>query len=86
MCHIKEATMFAIKEIQDIQAGIVTIRLPDNFPSSRAEIIVLPVEESSARTSELQELLLHAPTLSDEELQSFEEVREWMNQWTIKEC
>ena len=73
--------MFAIKEILDIQGGVVTIRVPNDFPSTRAEIIVLPVEESSKSTQQsLQEILLCAPTLTDEELRPFQEVREWMNQ------
>ncbi len=78
--------MFAIKEVLDIQGGIVTIRLPNDFPSTRAEIIVLPVEEAStSKQQSLQEVLLNAPTLSDEELRPFEDVREWINQWNVKE-
>ena len=78
--------MFAIKEVLDIHDGVVTIRLPDDFPSTRAEIIVLPIEEPSvSKQRSLQEILLNAPTLTDEELQPFEEVREWMNQWNVQE-
>ncbi len=77
--------MFAIKEILDIHAGVITIRIPDDFPSKRVEIIVLPIEETLESKQSLQEVLLNAPTLTDEELQPFEQIREWMNQWNVKE-
>lgn len=73
--------MFAIKQVQAIQGGVVTIRLPQDFPSTRAEIIVLPVEELSGRQQQsLQQILLDAPTLTNEDLRPFEEIRERMNQ------
>lgn len=34
------------------------------------------------QNTQLQSLLLSAPTLSDDELQEYAQVREWMNQWT----
>lgn len=72
--------MFAIREVLNIQDGVVTIRLPGDFPSTKAEVIVLPVEEApTTKQQSLQEVLLNAPTLSDEELRPFEEVREWIN-------
>ena len=77
--------MFAIKEIQDVHTGAITIQLPADFPSKRAEIIILPVDDFPHNRKHLQEVLLHAPTLTDEELQPFQEAREWMNQWTINE-
>jgi hypothetical protein len=82
--------MIAIRKIQDVKSGVVTIDLPPNFHAERVEIIILPVEESpdeesSQRESNLQKLLLNAPTLTEEELQEFESVREWMNQWNVKE-
>jgi hypothetical protein len=63
--------MFAIKEIQDIQTGAITIRLPADFPSKRVEIIILPVDDFPQNRKRLQEVLLHAPTLTDEELRPF---------------
>lgn len=79
--------MIALKEIQEVKSGTVTIALPDDFHAKRVEIIILPIEEEGQTTStpNLQSLLLTAPTLTEEELQEFENVREWMNQWNVKE-
>jgi len=49
------------------------------------EVIILPVEEDEQGPALLEDLLLAAPTLSDEDLKGFAEVREWMNQWTVSE-
>jgi hypothetical protein len=76
--------MFAIKEIQDMQTGAMTIQLPADFPSNRAEIIILPLDDVPHNRQRLQDVLLHAPTMTDAELQPFAEAREWMSQWTIK--
>lgn len=79
--------MIVLKEIQEVKSGTVTIALPDDFHAKRVEIIILPIEEEEQTTSapNLQSLLLNAPTLTEEELQEFENVREWMNQWNVKE-
>jgi len=82
--------MIAIRKIQKVKSRAVTIDLPTDFHAERVEIIILPVEESpdeesSQRESSLQKLLLNAPTLTEQELQEFENVREWMNQWNVKE-
>lgn len=75
--------MLAIRTIQDISSETIMIRVPSYFLTKRVEIIILPVEEQPEKYSYLQEVLLRAPTLSDEELQPFEHVREWMNQWNV---
>ena len=73
--------MIAIREIHDVTAGSVFVRLPSNFPSKRVEVIILPVEEEIPnRRQRLQELLLNGPTLTEDELKGYETVREWMNQ------
>ena len=79
--------MIAIRQIQDVTSEIVTVRIPKNFPSKQAEIIILPVEEFSANEQEtmLQSVLLNAPTIREDELAAFEQVREWMNTWNVKE-
>ncbi len=77
--------MIAIREIQDVKSGGVTITLPPDFHAKRVEIIILPVEEPATKIQNLQELLLKAPTLTEKELQEFHHVREWMNQWDVKE-
>lgn len=52
----------------------------------QTEIILLPVEDGAGDTQQrLQDILLSAPTLPDDELRPFEEVREWMNQWNVHE-
>jgi hypothetical protein len=75
--------MIAIRQIHEIHAGTVTVTVPANFPATRAEIIILPMEEIKEPPHHLQHILLNAPTLSEEELQPFLDVREWMNQWPV---
>ena len=55
-------------------AGAVTIKLPTQFAGKRVEVIVLSVEENDREPQELQRLLLTAPTLSEDDLQSFTQV------------
>jgi hypothetical protein len=77
--------MIAVRSIQEVIAGAVTVKLPAHFAGRRVEVIVLPMEENGQEPELLQSLLLTAPTLSDDELQGFVQVREWMNQWTVSE-
>jgi hypothetical protein len=77
--------MIAIREIQEVKSGGVTVALPPDFHATCVEIIILPVEEPTSDEQDLQTLLLNAPTLTDEELHEFHHVREWMNQWDVKE-
>ena len=76
--------MIAIREIHDVTAGSVLVRLPTNFPTKRVEIIILPVEEETlTRRQRLQALLLAGPVLSEDELKSYEAIQDWMNQWQL---
>ena len=77
--------MIAVRSVQDVLAGVVTIKLPANFTGKRVEVIVLPLEENDREPQQLQRLLLAAPTLSEVDLQGFAQVRDWMNQWTVSE-
>ncbi|MFQ5628070.1 MAG: hypothetical protein ACE5I1_04850 [bacterium] len=77
--------MTAIRSIQDVKSGAVTINLPNDFHAKKVEIIILPVDEPSDGEQSLQDLLLDAPTLTEDELQEYETVREWMSQWHAKE-
>jgi hypothetical protein len=77
--------MIAVRSVQEVIAGAVTIKLPAHFAGKRVEVIVLPVEEDEQRPGQLERLLLAAPTLSEDELQSYAQVREWMNQSTVSE-
>jgi len=77
--------MYSIRQTQDVKNGMITVVLPPHFNAKRVNIIIFPVkEEADRKISEnlenLQDLLLTAPTLSDNELQEFETIREWMNQ------
>ena len=76
--------MIAVRRIQDVIAGAVTIRLPAHFSAKRVEVIVLPVDEDEQETGQLQRLLLTAPTMSDDDLRGFDQVRKWMNQWIFE--
>lgn len=64
--------MNAVRSIEEVVAGQVTIKLPPYFAGKRVEVIVLPVAED--KHEQLQELLLKAPTLSEEELSGFTEI------------
>ncbi|NJN82677.1 MAG: hypothetical protein HC802_10665 [Caldilineaceae bacterium] len=77
--------MLAVRRVQDVIDGAVTVQLPADFTARRVEVIVLPVETVEDEPTRLQELLLTAPVISEDELQGFRHVREWMNEWTVHE-
>lgn len=77
--------MIAIRQIQEVKSGAVTVALPVDFHAKRVEIIILPIEEFNNGAQNLQDLLLAAPTLTDDELQGYEKVREWMSQWNVND-
>jgi hypothetical protein len=77
--------MIAIRQIQKVKSGAVTVILPPDFDAKQVEIIILPIDEVSGGTQNLQDLLLAAPTLTDDELQEFGKVREWMSQWNVND-
>jgi len=77
--------MIAVRQIQEVVADTVTIRLPAHFSAKRVEVIVFPVEKDEQESGQLQHLLLKAPTLSEDDLQGFTQVREWMSQWNVSE-
>ena len=72
--------MNAVRQIQEVVADTVTIRLPAHFSARRVDVIVFPVAEDEQESRQLQSLLLTAPTLSEDDLQGFTQVREWMSQ------
>jgi hypothetical protein len=63
--------MIAVRSVQEVIAGAMTVKLPAHFAGRRVEVIVLPMEENGQESELLQSLLLTAPTLSDDELQGF---------------
>ena len=73
--------MIALRQIHEVKSGAVTLTLPDNFRAKRVEIIILPLEETGNGERSLEDLLLEAPTLNEDELQEFENVKTWMSQW-----
>jgi len=77
--------MIAIRQIQRVKSGAVTVALPPEFDTKQVEIIILPVDEVNGEAQNLQDLLLAAPTLTDDEIQEFDKVREWMNQWNMND-
>jgi len=76
--------MIAIRQIKEVKSGSITIDLPSNFHAKQVEIIILPIEEKPIEEQTVQDLLLSAPTLTDDELLEFQRVREWMNKWDVK--
>jgi len=76
--------MTVITKIVDGQSGSIKIDLPPEFHNKKVEIIILPIEESKNSGQSLQELLLAAPTLSDAELQEYDDVRTSIEKWIIR--
>lgn len=87
--------MVALREVQEVTSRSVTVTLPEYFQAKKVEIIILPVEEADnlvendaeldAQRLSLQALLLSAPTLTDEEVEEFTKIRDWINEWRVKE-
>ena len=67
--------MIVVRSVQEVIAGAVTIKLPARFAGKRVEVIVLSVEENDREPQQLQRLLLTAPTLSEDDLQGFTQVK-----------
>ena len=76
--------MNVIRKIEDVKSGSIKIDLPDDFHAKRVEIIISPVEDSE-NGQRLSDLLLEAPTLTDNELREYSRVRDQMSQWNVKE-
>ena len=77
--------MKAIRKVQRVKAGSIKIDLPAEFNAKKVEIIVLPIDETNNNEQSLQDLLLDAPTLTNDEFEKFDSVRDWMGQWNVKE-
>jgi hypothetical protein len=77
--------MEAIRKFADVISGSIKIDLPPDFQAKKVEIIILPIEESENSGQSLQELLLEAPTLSEAELQEYDDVRKSIDKWIVKE-
>jgi len=77
--------MTAIRQIHKVTSGAFTVTLPSDFYAKEVEIIILPIGDENGKSQHLQKLLLAAPTLTEDELHKFEEVREWMHQKNISE-
>ena len=75
--------MIALREVHQVESDTITITLPAEFHAKRVEVVVRSLEEPSVAAQQLKEYLLTAPTLSDEELENYNEVRKWMNQWAV---
>jgi hypothetical protein len=72
--------------IQIPRAGILTLNVPREFDGKRLTITIAEAESEALATpahpnAELLEILLSAPTLSDEELQEFADTRAHLNRW-----
>ena len=70
--------MKAIRKIEYIRSGSVTIDLPADFQARKVEIIVLPIDEQDGERQNLSDLLLDAPTLTKDEVQACKRVRKML--------
>jgi hypothetical protein len=71
--------MSAIRQIKEVESGTVTIDLPDGFSAKKVETFILPLDDTNGGEQSLQDLLLNAPTITDDELHEFNRVRDWMS-------
>ncbi len=76
--------MNAIRQIKEVKSGAITIDLPDDFSAKKVEIFILPFDDSNGEEQSLQDLLLDARTIGDDEVQEFNRVRDWISQWNAK--
>ncbi len=79
------STRHAIRKIEDVKSGSIKIDLPVDFSAKRVEIIILPVDEFENGRQSLQDLLLEAPNITNDELQDYNNIRDWMRKWNVKE-
>ncbi len=77
--------MNAIRKIEDVKSGSIKIDLPADFQAKRVEIIILPIDESENGRQDLKDLLLEAPTLTEDELKEYKSIRDWMSKWNVSE-
>ena len=73
--------MISDRSIDEVVDGSETILLPLDFAAGRVEVIILPAEEDRPEPSWLQRLLLAAPTVSEADLATFAQTREWLNRF-----
>ena len=77
--------MKAIRSVVKPKNHMVQVTLPNSFNGEYVEVIVLPYKqkdiESKDNKSELQKLLLEAPTMSDADYNEFLKKRKHFNQW-----
>jgi hypothetical protein len=71
--------------IQTPKAGRLLLTVPHEFEGKRLTITIAEAEQNPTtlhHNAELLELLLTAPTLSEEELQGFTDARVHLNEWS----
>ncbi len=75
--------MNTIRKIEDVHSDTITIGVPADFQGKQVEIIVKTIHNEHNGKNNLKNLLLRAPTLTQEELQEYNRIREWMSQWNL---
>ncbi len=83
--------MPALRTIHRIENNMVNISIPQSFNTGYVEVIVLPysgkehidknLTKKETTTNDFQKLLLHGPTMTEEDLKFFEEKRNHFNLW-----
>jgi hypothetical protein len=67
--------MMAIRQIQTVTSGAVTVTFAPEFDAKQVEILISPIDDVQAGAQQLRDLLLAAPALTDDGLQTFDNVR-----------
>ncbi len=70
-----------IRKIGKVKSGTIKVDLPDEYNEKTVEIVISKIDASDTN---LTELLLSAPIITDDELNEYNQVRELMNTWTVK--
>lgn len=75
--------MNALRKIQKVTSGSAVIEIPPELDTKYVEIIVVPIEDTSSSNQNLREILLAAPTLTEDEVEEYQRIRNWMSIWNV---
>jgi len=63
--------MIAVQTIENVGQGPLVIDIPTDFYSQKVEVTIRIIKDIAGIKPTLQELLLEAPTLTDDELERY---------------
>lgn len=69
------------KQIKKVKNRKITIDIPENLDGEEVEVVIIPIDKISQK--KLKGLLLSGPTLSEKEIEEYEQVSKWIREWRI---